>query len=322
MFKKRLTRLLTIILISSILVINGEENKLDTLILGGSYLEEPKIEEDIRVENENNIYSLERFFRPSNMTILNTKRNILSINDYDKSSSNIKINKELLKTPKDTIINYFSILRESANPLYNTQTGCGTLGDARDPYTLAYNFLSKSYKEKVPYKEYFMSFENQLHINLIKLNEVPPDKNRPNDIKYFVELEVIEGTDKPKGVFAYYYGYIYLEKEDDVYKIKDMMYAPENYLCAPYHGWSWDAKSLVEIEYGGWCSLVDGEVIVKDDGYERKVYFKDKDKNEYYVLFYQLTNGVDIKIADYKKNKDGKWELIYIDTKKCLENKK
>lgn len=322
MFKKRLTRLLTIILISSILVINGEENKLDSLILGGSYLEEPKIEEDIRVENENNIYSLERFFRPSNMTILNTKRNILSINDYDKSSSNIKINKELLKNPKDTIINYFSILRESANPLYNNQTGCGTLGDARDPYTLAYNFLSKSYKEKVPYKEYFMSFENQLHINLIKLNEVPPDKNRPNDIKYFVELEVIEGTDKPKGVFAYYYGYIYLEKEDDVYKIKDMMYAPENYLCAPYHGWSWDAKSLVEIEYGGWCSLVDGEVIVKDDGYERKVYFKDKDKNEHYVLFYQLTNGVDIKIADYKKNKDGKWEHIYIDTKKCLENKK
>lgn len=322
MFKKRLTRLLTIILISSILVINGEENKLDSLILGGSYLEEPKIEEDIRVENENNIYSLERFFRPSNMTILNTKRNILSINDYDKSSSNIKINKELLKTPKDTIINYFSILREAANPLYNNQTGCGTLGDARDPYTLAYNFLSKSYKEKVPYKEYFMSFENQLHINLIKLNEVPPDKNRPNDIKYFVELEVIEGTDKPKGVFAYYYGYIYLEKEDDVYKIKDMMYAPENYLCAPYHGWSWDAKSLVEIEYGGWCSLVDGEVIVKDDGYERKVYFKDKDKNEHYVLFYQLTNGVDIKIADYKKNKDGKWEHIYIDTKKCLENKK
>ena len=322
MFKKRLTSLLTIILISSILVINGEENKLDPLILGGSYLEEPKIEEDIRVENENDIYSLERFFRPSNMTILNTKRNILSINDYDKSSSNIKINKELLKTPKDTIINYFSILRESANPLYNTQTGCGTLGDARDPYTLAYNFLSKSYKEKVPYKEYFMSFENQLHINLIKLNEVPPDKNRPNDIKYFVELEVIEGTDKPKGVFAYYYGYIYLEKEDDVYKIKDMMYAPENYLCAPYHGWSWDAKSLVEIEYGGWCSLVDGEVIVKDDGYERKVYFKDKDKNEHYVLFYQLTNGVDIKIAYYKKNKDGKWEHIYIDTKKCLENKK
>ena len=255
------------------------------------------------------------------MPILYTKRNLLSIKEYNKKPSDIKINKELLKTPKETIINYFSVLRETANPLDNTQTGCGTLGDATGPYPLAYNFLSKSYKEKVSYKEYFKSFENQLHINLIKLNEVPLDKKRPNDIKYFVELEVIEGTDKPKGVFAYYYGYIYLEKEDNVYKIKDMMYTPENYLCAPYHGWSWDAKSLVEIEYGGWCSLIDGEVVVKENGYEKKVYFKDKDKNDYYVLFYQLTNGVDIKIADYKKNKDGKWELIYIDPEKCLENK-
>ena len=51
----------------------------------------------------------------------------------------------------------------------------------------------------------------------------------------------------------------------------------------------------------------------------KKVYFKDKNMNEYYVLFYQLTNGVDIKIADYKKNKDGKWDQIYIDPTKCLE---
>ena len=100
-----------------------------------------------------------------------------------------------------------------------------------------------------------------------------------------------------------------------------MGYSPENYLCAPYHSWWWDAKSFVEIEYGDWCSLIDGEVTVKDSGYERRVYFKDKDKNEYYVLFYELTNGVDIKIADYEKNKDGKWELIYIDPKKCLDNK-
>ena len=191
MFKRRLAGLLTIILISSTLVINSEENKLDKLILGGRYLEETKIEEEIKVDNEEDIYNLERFFRPSNMPILNTKRNLLSINDYGKKPSDIKINKELLKTPKETIINYFSVLRETANPLDNTQTGCGTLGDATGPYPLAYNFLSKSYKEKVSYKEYFKSFENQLHINLIKLNEVPLDKKRPNDIKYFVELEVI-----------------------------------------------------------------------------------------------------------------------------------
>ena len=79
MFKRRLAGLLTIILISSTLVINSEENKLDKLILGGRYLEETKIEEEIKVDNEEDIYNLERFFRPSNMPILNTKRNLLSL---------------------------------------------------------------------------------------------------------------------------------------------------------------------------------------------------------------------------------------------------
>ena len=129
MFKRRLTSFLTIILISSTLVINSQENKLDNLILGGRCLEEPKIEEDIKVDNEDDVYSLERFFRPSNMSILNTKRNLISIDDYGKNPSDIKLNKELLKTPKDTIINYFSVLREAANPMDNTQTGCGSLGD-------------------------------------------------------------------------------------------------------------------------------------------------------------------------------------------------
>ncbi|MDU7537502.1 MAG: hypothetical protein E7K67_10965, partial [Peptostreptococcaceae bacterium] len=133
MFKRRLTSFLTIILISSTLVINSQENKLDNLILGGRCLEEPKIEEDIKVDNEDDVYSLERFFRPSNMSILNTKRNLISIDDYGKNPSDIKLNKELLKTPKDTIINYFSILREAANPMDNTQTGCGSLGDTKGP---------------------------------------------------------------------------------------------------------------------------------------------------------------------------------------------
>ena len=93
MFKRRLTSFLTIILISSTLVINSQENKLDNLILGGRCLEEPKIEEDIKVDNEDDVYSLERFFRPSNMSILNTKRNLISIDDYGKNPSDIKLNK-------------------------------------------------------------------------------------------------------------------------------------------------------------------------------------------------------------------------------------
>ena len=108
MFKRRLTSFLTIILISSTLVINSQENKLDNLILGGRCLEEPKIEEDIKVDNEDNVYSLERFFRPSNMYILNTKRNLISIDDYGKNPSDIKLNKELLKTFTEELKKYFS----------------------------------------------------------------------------------------------------------------------------------------------------------------------------------------------------------------------
>ncbi|WP_122638165.1 hypothetical protein [Romboutsia sp. Marseille-P6047] len=227
-----------------------------------------------------------------------------------------------MKSPEDTIINYFSVLREAANPTEDTNTGCGSLGDTKGPYPVAYNFLSSSYKLKYSYNEYLKSFENKLHINLIKLNKVDSEEEESSELKYFVELEVIEGSKEKLGLFAYYYGYIYLEKEGHTYKIKDMEYLGENYLCAPYHGWKYDAKSFIEIEYRDWCSLVDGNIEITQDGYKKKAYFKDKNKNEYYVLFYQLTNGVDIKIADYKNNKNNKWELIHIYPEKCLDKKK
>lgn len=301
-----------------------ERSKISStkIVMGGNYVKEVHEVNDKEVDNIDEDYSLEKFFRPSKSPILNDKIEKSLYDSYGKKQNEINIPKELLKTPEDTILNYFSVLREAANPLDETNTGCGTMGDAKGPYPVAYNFLSNSYKERLTYKKYLKSFENKLHINLVKLNKVVPDKDRPNDLKYFVEIEVIEGNKEKKGLFAYYYGYIYLDEENGVYKIKDMNYTPENYLCAPYHGWSYDAKSFVEIEYGDWCSLIKGDVVVQSDGYEKKVYFKDKDNNEYYVLFYTLTNGTDIKIADYKKNQDGKWELVYIEPKNCLDKNK
>ena len=323
MFYIKFMYVLISIFIVTAIISNAEEVNKNKMILGGSYIEED-FTCDIETENDNmnQYYSLERFFRPSNMIILNDKRENKLYDFYRKKYSEISLPKDLMKTPEDTIINYFSILREAANPLDDTKTGCGSLGDGKAPYPIAYNFFTNSYKSKYSYKDYLKSFENKLHINLIKMNKVAPDENKPNDLKYFVELEVIEGSSESIGLFAYYYGYIYLEKEENQYKIKDMKYLGENYLCAPYHGWRYDAESFISIEYGDWCSLVDGEINIDQNGYEKKAYFKDKNKNEYYVLFYQLTNGVDIKIADYKKNKNGKWELIYIYPEKCLDNKK
>lgn len=321
MFKKKVATLIAIFFIGSTIIGNCYDNKYEKLIFGGEYVKEIELPKEKTVENSEEYYNLERFFRPSESPILNNKIEKTFYDIYGTDTTNYKIPNKFIKTPKDTIINYFSVLREAANPLDDTKTGCGSLGDTRAPYPIAYKFLSNSYQKRVSYDEYLKSFENTLHINLIKANQVGPDENRPDLIKYFVELEIIQGSNEPKGLFAYYYGYVYMKKIDGVYKIVDMKYTPENYLCAPYHGWSYDAESFVQIEYGDWCHLIDGDVKVEENGYEKRVYFKDKNSNEYYVLFYQLTNGVDIKISDYKKNKQGKWEQVYINPEKCLDKK-
>ena len=301
------------------LKIDATENG-NKYILGGNLVDESIIYEDLElVDSSEESYDLERFFRPSDMVILNNENLNILEEFYNKNPYKIELPSKPFRSGKDTVLNYFNVLREAANPTEENKTGCGSLGNAKWPYPVAYNFLSKSYQKELSYKDFLNSFKNMLHINLIKVNNIPSDKDNPDLLKYFVELEIIEGSTEDKGVFAYYYGYIYLDKENDGYKIVKMDYSAENYLCAPYHGWAYDAKSFVEIEYGNWCSLIEGDVIVNEDGYQKRVYYKDKDENEYYVLFYELTNGVDKKIADYKKNEENQWEVIYINPEKCID---
>ena len=61
------------------------------------------------------------------------------------------------RSGKDTVINYFNVLREASNPIQENETGCGSLGDVKGPYPVAYNFLAKSYQEKLPYKDFLNS---------------------------------------------------------------------------------------------------------------------------------------------------------------------
>lgn len=316
---KYLLLCLIIIITTMPLKIDATENG-NKYILGGNLVDESIIYEDLElVDSSEESYDLERFFRPSDMVILNNENLNILEEFYNKNPYKIELPSKPFRSGKDTVVNYFNVLREAANPTEENKTGCGSLGNAKWPYPVAYNFLSKSYQKELSYKDFLNSFKNMLHINLIKVNNIPSDKDNPDLLKYFVELEIIEGSTEDKGVFAYYYGYIYLDKENDGYKIVKMDYSAENYLCAPYHGWAYDAKSFVEIEYGNWCSLIEGDVIVNEDGYQKRVYYKDKDENEYYVLFYELTNGVDKKIADYKKNEENQWEVIYINPEKCID---
>lgn len=308
------------ILIIALLVIIPKINNKKELLMGGNQNLIQCEDNDIEVDNTDFSLDYERFFRPSKLPILNNRNNNFTY-DLDKKTKDIELPIELFKTPEDTIINYYSTLREAANPSSNSNTGCGTLGEAKIPYPYAYNFFTKSYKEKNTYKQYLKSFENILHTNLIKLEQIPTDKKHPNDLKYFVEIETIQGSELGVGLFAYYYGYIYLTEENGVYKINDIEYTGENYLCAPYHGWSYDAELSVDIRYGDWCGLIKEKHPIEQDGYKKKVKFLGTDGKEYMILFYQLTNGVDLEIAQYKMNEDGNWINIHIDSEKCLKDK-
>lgn len=248
--------------------------------------------------NNNSLYyetsDVEQYFRPSKLPVLNNRVLNLEYTEYyyEKELSEIKLPEYLFSTPKDTILNYYSVLREAANPQKGYNAGCGTLGNAKSPYPIAYHFLSSTYQDKISLKEYLNTFRNILHINLIKLKEVPIYEDQINTKRYFVEIETIEGSEKDATHFAYYYGFIDVIKDGNNYKISDMNYFGENYLCAPYHGWDYIAEAVVDIKYGGWCSLVEKRYATQQTDFTKYVCFKGTDGNDYLIEFFQLTNEI------------------------------
>lgn len=264
------------------------------------------------------------YFRPSKLPILNDRefKSNFFHQFYKKEPNEISLPSYLLKSPEDSIINFFSILSQAANKVKGKGTGCGTLGYSKGPYPVAYNFLSPELQESMSYDDFLALFENILHINLIKLHMVPQDETCPDGQRYFIEFETIEGSEKGIGYFAYYFGYICVKKVNETYKIADISFQGEEYLCAPYHGWHYIAEAAVDIMYGEWCSLVQERYETQQDNYIKNIYFKGTDGYEYLIQFYQLTNGRDIEIAQYRKNIKGEWQLIKINPVDCLDNNK
>lgn len=265
------------------------------------------------------------YFRPSNLPILNDRpyKSDFFSPFHSKKPEEIILPNELLKAPEDSIINFFSILKQAANPVKGKGTGCGTLGYGTRPYPIAYQFLSPDYQKRLSYDDFLTLFENILHLNLIKLHIVPQSESCSDGLRYFIEFETIEGSEKGVGYFAYYYGYICITKIDESYKISDINFWGEDYLCAPYHGWHYIAENVVDYQYGEWCSLVQERYETQQDNYVKNIYFKGTDGYEYHIQFFQLTNGKDIKIAQYrKKNKKDQWELIHLNPTDCLDLKK
>lgn len=296
--------------------INPNKTKM---VMGGIMYTQNFDDDHTKVISKNK--DVETYFRPSDLPVLNN-RNIYSDIDitniyYQKKVSEIVLPKELMRSPEETIINYFSVLREAANWVEGKNAGCGTLGMDKTPYPVAYNFLSASYQKKISYEQYLDSFKNILHTSLIKYQQVPVYDNPSGILRYFVEIETIGGSEKSVANFTYYYGFVDLIKEDGQYKISNLEFTGEDYLCAPYHGWSYDAESSVEIRYGGWCKLIKEQYPTIQNCYVKHIYFAGTDGNDYLIVFFHLTNDTDIEIAQYRKNKDGNFELIKLDPEKC-----
>ncbi|MGD6774658.1 hypothetical protein [Sutcliffiella horikoshii] len=291
-----------------------------TLVMGAQY--EPQTFGQPVERNQSSLIiksDTEKYFRPSSLPIKNTLFKNTQFFDpyYELNYKEIKLPATLTRTPDKTILNYFSILREAENLTPNQLGGCGTVGMAKLPFPIAYNFFTKDYKKSVSYNEYLQSFTGIGHLNLIKMNRLPDENDR---VPYFIELESIEGSFKGVTYFAYYYGYVQLKKEQNLYKIDQIKLYGEDFLCAAYHLWQHDAEAVVAIMYGEWCKLIKKQLPAKQDGYVKTINFIGTDEADYRFIFYQLTNDTDVLISQFKKNFKGNWEAIRIDPYQCLKN--
>lgn len=258
----------------------------------------------------------QKYFRPSSLHALNLRFSDWTFFDeyYDKSYDQIHLPAQLTKTPEDTVINYFSILREAANLAIRY---CGSVGNGNIPYPIAYNFLSKAYQKTMDYKAYLNSFAGVGHINLIKLCKIP---DGTQGIRYFYEIEKIISLIEPnEEYFGYSYGFIDLIHENGGYRINNMQQEREDFLCAPYHLWQHDAESVIDVKYGDWCKLIKKRYPAVIKGYVKYIFFYGTDNASYFFIFFILTNGTDVEIASFRNGSEGKWKPLKMNPDKdCL----
>ncbi|HEX2927405.1 MAG TPA: hypothetical protein VHP38_14295 [Ruminiclostridium sp.] len=259
----------------------------------------------------------ETYFRPSGLKSLNSKFSDLST--FSETFKGGTVPADLMDTPINTIVNYFSVLQQAENLTEDKTGGCGTIGFSKEPYPIAYQFLSENNKKAMSYKEYLDSFQGIGHINLIKV--IPVISDDPKVIKYVLELEILEGTNTGGTSFNYYFADINLSEKDKRYYIDSLNLAPEDFFCAPYHGWSHNAESYVEIVYGNWCGLIMKQYAPQQNDFTKEIVVDGVNGDKYMFKFAKLTNGTDILINTFVRKNDA-WVPVEIDVNKCLEKMK
>jgi hypothetical protein len=129
-----------------------------------------------------------------------------------------------------------------------------------------------------------------------------------------VEIKMITGTkaNNDEGynqgsLFKYYYGLVVVKKmPKDGWKISSIDYIPEDFLCAPMHGWDYDSNAVVQIVYGNNLRIIERVDKTEKDGNIIHVYASRYDK-QYRFDFIRLTNGYDILLHE-NILENGRWE--------------
>ncbi len=221
--------------------------------------------------------------------------------------------KRAFQSGRDVVDAYFAAVKGASN-LEGYTGGCGTVGDAGLPYPFAYALLTDRAKSEISFRRFMDSFRGVGHITLLKVMPAFKPEGTPEDIDYLaVEIEVIAGFPKREGAFnkattyfAYYYGIVTVKREEGRgWKIDRIDLIPEDFLCAPYHGWAYLAEGLVGIVFGERYGLIDKIDAVEQKGDMVTVYAS-KGDDRFRFVFVRLANGHDVLLHEcfYR---DGKW---------------
>jgi hypothetical protein len=239
----------------------------------------------------------ERFQRPSKQPALDTKFRFQDL--YGSPLPRFD-------NPEDVLKAYFAILKEASNMIEH-HGGCGSIGMGTEPYPYAYSLLTEETRKNTTQEQFADSFKGIGHMTLLKLLPAYTPKDTPAGRQYyFIEFEAITGTPVTESnkntpqpsAFIYYYGLAtvdYTQKEG--WKIQRMDIIPEDFLCAPYHSWFYEAQAVVEIVYKEWYKLIDRIDRIETKNEIVRIYASGNGK-EYRFDFVQITNGHQVMLHE------------------------
>lgn len=281
------------------------------MIAGGSLHFSLHNSGSIPVINQGDNNSSERFQRPSKEL---PYPNSYTFRDFQKENEEPPLVTKKFDNPKDLILAYYGILQEASN-MFGYSGGCGSIGWSTLPYPYAYELLTKEKQKEMSFDQFVDSFKGIGYTTLLKLLPAYTPPDTPYGTKYYmVEIEVITGAKATSDAeynqgsqFAYYYGLVTVEETPgEGWKIKDIGYIPEDFLCAPMHSWFYLSDAVVQIVYGDNLKLINKIDRTEQNDDMISIYASGNGKS-YRFDFVRLTNGYDILLHEYILD-NGDWK--------------